>query len=154
MSKTKCWQTQHYPHLFGMWQDWISQSHWQPVDLWLKHWQRRNPYSPSETSNRGNYRKPRSPAHTRKTGSAINQDQLREERLLLSEALFVAMRYLQLASALECAFQTSLNNPDATKTIDWQKWDEHWTPQTAYKIGADKLWQQHGQALALGLYTT
>lgn len=98
-----------YETLFDLWRTWIMQNEWVALDKWLKNQLRKNTNPKSEF--------------------ASSQSNNRE----LSLCMFSAMRYLQLASALEASYREK-------KIPDWQSWDKKWSPANVKKIPPAAFW--------------
>lgn len=98
-----------YENLFDLWRTWLAQNEWAALDKWLKNQLRKNtnPYSEFASSKNNN----------------------RE----LSLCMFSAMRYLQLACALEESYQKQ-------EVLDWQAWDQTWSYSSAKKIPVAAFW--------------
>ncbi|MCP5169437.1 MAG: RsmB/NOP family class I SAM-dependent RNA methyltransferase [Hahellaceae bacterium] len=139
MSQTRCWKSYHYPRLLRMWQDWLAQPRWQPADRWLREWQRRNPFIPPPPGKKAK-------SGTKAHAASINTEhaeRVREERLVVSEALFHAMRFLQLAAALEYAYTRSRQAGEEKfdlAEVDWLAWDNVWEPGQISELSAEKFW--------------
>jgi 16S rRNA (cytosine967-C5)-methyltransferase len=148
MSESRCWKRYHYPRLLHMWRDWLNQDRWQPVDLWLREWQRKHPYFPPGTKEdaKSPYRKARGSAYPPQN-KRVHSDEVREERLIVSEAMFQAMRFLQLASALETAYQRDLHGESALGEVDWRDWDSRWQPADAENLAPEVFWYWVGLRL-------
>ena len=97
--------------LFSAWRELLSEKQLPPLDRWLKG---RNKIQHAK--------------YVRKTDSTLKQ------QLGLSAALFAGVRYLQLACALEDAY----NSPD--ETINWSEWDAEWKLEKAKKIPVGNFW--------------
>ena len=98
-----------YDTLFDLWRNWLMQNEWMPLDKWLKNHLRKNTNPYSEF--------------------ASNQNNNRE----LSLCMFSAMRYFQLACALEESFQQQT-------LLQWEEWDQHWQQSSARKIPVAAFW--------------
>lgn len=98
-----------YDTLFDLWRNWLGQSEWGALDKWLKNQLRKNtnPYSEFASS----------------------KNQNRE----LSLCMFSAMRYFQLACALEESYQQK-------QIPDWKQWDKTWGKSNAKKIPVAGFW--------------
>lgn len=90
--------------LFSLWRDFLAQDPVPPLDRWLKHQFGRS--------------------------SALSLPQ----QLLLSRSLMNATAYLQLACALERAYQ------QGTLDLDWEDWDRQWTFDQVKTMAAEVLW--------------
>ncbi|HWV16456.1 MAG TPA: RsmB/NOP family class I SAM-dependent RNA methyltransferase [Cellvibrio sp.] len=97
--------------LFSAWRELLSDKQLPALDRWLKG---RNKIQ------HGKY--------VRKVDKSLQQ------QLGLSSALFAGVRYLQLACALEHAYQLSQAN------IDWQAWDGEWQFEQVKKIPVANFW--------------
>ena len=98
-----------YDALFDLWRTWLAQKEWMALDKWLKNQLRKNTHPKSE------YLVP--PSH--------NRD--------LSLCMFSAMRFLQLACALEESYQAGVH-------LDWAAWDKTWSTANAKKIPVAAFW--------------
>jgi 16S rRNA (cytosine967-C5)-methyltransferase len=98
-----------YDTLFDLWRNWLAQNEWGALDKWLKNQLRKNtnPYSEFASS----------------------KNQNRE----LSLCMFSAMRYFQLACALEESYQKK-------EIPDWSVWDASWERASAKKIPVAGFW--------------
>lgn len=130
MNQILPWSGHHYPQIFAMWQDWLAQERWQPVDIWLRHWQRKTT-------------KPTARQHAQKsnvwTSKPATTTNVQQERLIISQAMFQAMRYLQLADALEYAYRQSRMGSELQQ-IDWQDWDRQWSLQRIQGLEPEAFW--------------
>jgi 16S rRNA (cytosine967-C5)-methyltransferase len=98
-----------YDILFDLWRNWLMQSEWMPLDKWLKNHLRKNTNPKSEF--------------------ASSKSDNRE----LSLCMFSAMRYFQLACALEESYQKQ-------ELLDWSEWDKTWVQSSAKKIPVAGFW--------------
>lgn len=98
-----------YDTLFDLWRNWLMQNDWMPLDKWLKNHLRKNTNPKSEF--------------------ASSQSNNRE----LSLCMFSAMRYFQLACAIEESFQKQI-------ILDWKEWDQSWVQASAKKIPVASFW--------------
>ncbi|WP_229837670.1 RsmB/NOP family class I SAM-dependent RNA methyltransferase [Cellvibrio zantedeschiae] len=98
-----------YDTLFDLWRNWLSQNEWGALDKWLKNQLRKNtnPYSEFASS----------------------KNQNRE----LSLCMFSAMRYFQLACAMEESYQKQ-------EIPNWNEWDKAWEKSSAKKIPVAAFW--------------
>ena len=80
-----------YDSLFDLWRNWLAQNEWVPLDKWLKNQLRKNtnPYSEFASS--------------------------KNENRELSLCMFSAMRYFQLACAIEESYQKQ-------EMFEWSSW--------------------------------
>ncbi len=142
MNQSHLWKSYHYPRLLKMWQDWATQPQWYAADRWLKDWQKRHPFKPPAPAK--NSRKPSAqppkPDHDR---------MVQEDRLAISQGFFHALRFLQLASALEHGYRLTTADTDQQPltSIDWSTWDADWRPVDAVTLDAEKLWYWVGLRL-------
>jgi 16S rRNA (cytosine967-C5)-methyltransferase len=98
-----------YDTLFDLWRNWLAQNDWMPLDKWLKNNLRKNTNPKSEF--------------------ASSQSNNRE----LSLCMFSAMRYFQLACAMEESYQKK-------ELLHWQEWDQNWVRSGAKKIPVAGFW--------------
>lgn len=98
-----------YEALFDLWRNWLMQNEWMALDKWLKNHLRKNTNPKSEF--------------------ASSQHNNRE----LSLCMFSAMRYFQLACAMEESFQKQ-------ELLDWKTWDKNWQQASAKKIPVASFW--------------
>lgn len=98
--------------LIPLWRDWLDVAGTLPLDKWLKNTLRR----PSKSGS------PTAPVYTIVDSAS------------LSAALFSALRFQQLASALEYAYHNQ------TVEINWQEWDEAWMPRDLGSIRVNAFW--------------
>jgi 16S rRNA (cytosine967-C5)-methyltransferase len=98
-----------YDTLFDLWRTWSMQNDWAPLDKWLKNQLRKNTNPLSEFSS--------------------SKDNNRE----LSLCMFFAMRYLQLACALEASYKSK-------ELLDWSAWDKKWVSANVKKITPAGFW--------------
>lgn len=98
-----------YDTLFDLWRNWLMQTEWMPLDKWLKNQLRKNTNPKSEF--------------------ASSQSNNRE----LSLCMLSAMRYFQVACALEDSFQKN-------EIPDWKTWDKNWVRVSAKKIPVASFW--------------
>lgn len=98
-----------YDSLFDLWRNWLAQNEWVPLDKWLKNQLRKNtnPYSEFASS--------------------------KNENRELSLCMFSAMRYFQLACAIEESYQKQ-------EMFEWSAWDKSWTVSSARKIPVAGFW--------------
>jgi 16S rRNA (cytosine967-C5)-methyltransferase len=98
-----------YDTLFDLWRNWLMQNDWMPLDKWLKNHLRKNtnPYSEFASS--------------------------KNENRELSLCMFSAMRYFQLACAMEESYQKQ-------ELFDWSAWDQTWEKSSAKKIPVAAFW--------------
>ncbi len=92
-----------YPHLFKLWSDWQPNIQNQQLDKWLKQWFK---------------------AH---------KQYGKRDRLAYSDALFAAMRYLQLACALDESYHKNASP-------DWLDWDKSWQNNQTQSIASADFW--------------
>ncbi len=98
-----------YDLLFDLWRNWLMQNEWMALDKWLKNHLRKNTNPKSEF--------------------ASSKSDNRE----LSLCMFSAMRYFQLACALEESYQKQ-------ELLDWSEWDKTWVQSSAKKIPVAGFW--------------
>ncbi|RYY03052.1 MAG: RsmB/NOP family class I SAM-dependent RNA methyltransferase [Gammaproteobacteria bacterium] len=98
-----------YDILFDLWRNWLMQNDWMPLDKWLKNHLRKNTNPKSEF--------------------ASSQSNNRE----LSLCMFSAMRYFQLACAMEESYQKQ-------ELLNWIEWDKNWVQSSAKKIPVAGFW--------------
>ena len=98
-----------YDILFDLWRTWLTQNEWMPLDKWLKNHLRKNTNPKSEFAS--------SKSNTRE----------------LSLCMFSAMRYFQLACALEESYQKK-------EVLNWVEWDRAWVQSSAKKIPVAGFW--------------
>jgi len=98
-----------YDTLFDLWRNWLAQNEWGALDKWLKNQLRKNtnPYSEFASS--------------------------KNENRELSLCMFSAMRYFQLACAMEESYQKQ-------EIFDWAAWDKTWEKSSAKKIPVAGFW--------------
>ncbi len=97
------WTRFRYPHLFGLWQRWLGETQWHQLDRWLRRY----------FQGQRNFGK--------------------RDRLAYANAMFSAMRILQLIDVLERLYT---EEPEA----DWGEWDKTWTPDNVRHIRVDRFW--------------
>lgn len=93
-----------WPMLFNLWREFLAQASMPMLDRWLKQ-------------------------QFKQSKSVTLQQQL-----LLSRAMMDAMAFVQLASALEYAYEQK--NLD----LDWDEWDRSWQPDQIKTIPAPVIW--------------
>ncbi|RYY75524.1 MAG: RsmB/NOP family class I SAM-dependent RNA methyltransferase [Gammaproteobacteria bacterium] len=98
-----------YDILFDLWRTWLTQNEWMPLDKWLKNHLRKNTNPKSEFAS--------AKSNTRE----------------LSLCMFSAMRYFQLACALEESYQKQ-------EMLNWAAWDKTWVQSSAKKIPVAGFW--------------
>src|SRR5690606_40433622 len=65
-------------------------------------------------------------------------------QLSVSAAMFAAMRYLQLAVALEWSYR------EQTLELDWSAWDEDWSPIEVHKVPPAAFWYWRSEERRVG----
>lgn len=100
--------TSDYKFLTSLWSEWLAQPRWPPLDRWLK----------ARTGTRSGHRHNGPCPHPLQAGTAM----------------LAAMRYLQLACALETAWR------DEQWSFDLPAWDAGWSPAQAKKITPLAFW--------------
>lgn len=98
--------------LITLWRNWLDVAGTQPLDKWLKNTLRQ----PGKAGGRA------TPAYTA------------AESASLSNAMFAALRFQQLAAALEYGYQHQANE------IDWNEWDSAWQPRDLATIPVAAFW--------------
>ncbi|MET0356626.1 MAG: RsmB/NOP family class I SAM-dependent RNA methyltransferase [Cellvibrio sp.] len=98
-----------YEALFDLWRAWLTQKEWMPLDKWLKNQLRKNTNPKSEFS----------------SSKSNNRE--------LSLCMFSAMRYFQLACAMEESYQKK-------EIFNWSSWDQNWDASVAKKIPVAGFW--------------
>lgn len=91
-----------YPHLFALWQQWLAHGQNHQLDRWLEQQFRQH----------------------KQFG--------KKDRQAYRDAFFIAMRYQQLAHALEYSYQH--------QAPDWATWDQHWQATTNNNDAALWYW--------------
>ena len=119
------WSRAPYELLLPLWRQWLAEDvqligQWPLLDRWLK---RQLPL----LKNRGAVK-----ASQRKKVPPPVLDL--PTQLSISAAMFSAMRFLQLAAALEYSYCAQ------TLSIDWSVWDSHWLPADVHKIPPAAVW--------------
>ncbi len=128
--------------LVPLWRAWMDVAGTQPLDKWLKTAVR--PLAHSGPTSKPEYDevkkhnkfKPAKTAVERNAGEAVD---IRS----LSLAMFSALRFQQLAAALEHAYRTSLkaSKPeDPELVIDWRHWDSAWQVRDLQAISPIAFW--------------
>jgi 16S rRNA (cytosine967-C5)-methyltransferase len=110
--------------LVRLWRNWLSAAGKMPLDKWLRQNLRELAGNKSQkTKNR--------PASFPATQLSI------VDQANLTEAMNNALRFQQLACALEFAFRNNVldNNP-----IDWLEWDHHWQPEELQSLSISAFW--------------
>jgi len=97
------WTGYRYPHLFRIWNAWVDETHWHQLDRWLRR------YFQGQRS----------------FG--------KRDRMAYANAMFSAMRILELVGALERQYGVPGHH-------QWQEWDLTWTPNQVKNIRNDKFW--------------
>lgn len=97
-----------YEPLFDLWRLWLAPSVWPSLDKWLKQ----------ELSNRGG-------ASVSAAQRALNRE--------MGKWMFSAMRFVQLAGALEASYR-------AEAELDWAEWDSQWNQASAKQIPPAAFW--------------
>lgn len=121
------WPSNNYETLFDIWQQWVSStdgnnSHWPILDRWLKKYLRS---AVSRTIQPAKFTRAKN-----QTG-AVELDL--SAQLAISSAMFTAMRFLQLACALEHSYR-------AQAPLDWEDWDKSWQQFSVQKIPPAAFW--------------
>lgn len=111
------------PRLARLWADWLVAVGKMPLDKWLRQHLRELAHTkPHKTAGRA----VPSPAQLSIPDQAN-----------LTEAMNNALRFQQLACALEFAFREGSANH---KNIDWLEWDNQWQPAALQHIPASAFW--------------
>lgn len=97
------WTGYRYPHLFRIWNAWVDETRWHQLDRWLRR------YFQGQRS----------------FG--------KRDRLAYANAMFSAMRILELVGAMERQYGVPGQH-------QWQEWDLTWTPNQVNNIRNDKFW--------------
>src|SRR5690606_18978052 len=111
------WPSNHYETLFDVWHAWLGQTEGQEtrypiLDRWLK-------------KNLRSFCAPRSMDKSAKPVKSLSLT----DQFAISSAMFYAMRFMQLACALEQSYR-------AQAPLNWQEWDLTWSPDDVKKIPA------------------
>jgi len=96
-----------YEILFDLWRNWLAQGDWTPLDKWLKN-------------------------ELRQTALSRLNDEPNNNREL-GLCMFSAMRYLQLACALEESYKQQ-------KLLNWVEWDKSWSLSDVKKMPVAPFW--------------
>lgn len=121
------WPSNNYEALFDIWQQWVSSadgnnSHWPILDRWLKKYLRS---ALSRTTRPAKYAQDKNKSHAMELDLSA--------QLAISSAMFSAMRFLQLACALEQSYR-------AQASLDWETWDKSWLQFSVQKIPPAAFW--------------
>jgi len=115
------WPSNHYETLFDVWHAWLGQTEGQEtrypiLDRWLKK----------------NLRSLCAPRSMDKSARPVRSLSLTDQ-FAISSAMFSAMRFMQLACALEQSYR-------AQAPLNWQEWDLTWSPDDVKKIPPAAFW--------------
>lgn len=115
------WPSNHYETLFDVWHAWLGQTEGQDLrypilDRWLKK----------------NLRSLCAPRSTERSAKPV-RSMTQADQFTISSAMFSAMRYMQLACALEQSYR-------AQEPLNWLEWDLHWSPEDVKKIPPAAFW--------------
>ena len=118
---TMAWSNAPYELLLPLWRQWLAEDaqltgQWPLLDRWLK---RQLPFVKN---------------HGKPTQRKKVQPLDLATQLMLSAAMFSAMRYLQLAAALEHSYRAQ------TLALDWSAWDSNWAAAEVHKISPTAFW--------------
>lgn len=123
--------------LVPLWRAWLAVAGTQPLDKWLKTAVR--PLAHSGPTSKPEYDEVKKhnkfkPAKTTAARAATEA----ADTIALSLAMFSALRFQQLAAALEHAYRSSL---DASAPVpDWSHWDSGWHPRDLQAISPIAFW--------------
>ena len=120
---TTAWSKAPYELLLLLWRQWLTEDaqltgQWPLLDRWLK---RQLPCVKNHGIGKTAQRKKMQPLDL-------------PTQLALSAAMFSAMRYLQLAAALEYSYRAQ------TLAVDWSAWDSNWSATEIHKIPPAAFW--------------
>lgn len=120
------WPSNNYEALFDVWHGWLSQARgadeqWPILDRWLKNNLR------SLDVGSGAKGKNHSRDKNQAPGMKVS------DQLAISAAMFSAMRFVNLACALEQSYR-------GEEALDWDEWDKGWTQYSVQKIPPAAFW--------------
>lgn len=129
---TTDWTHAPYELMLSLWRQWLAEDaqrngQWPLLDRWLK---RQLPQLKARAGNGAGHN--RKPAGQNKKVSSAALDTATQ--LSVSAAMFAAMRYLQLATALEWSYREQILD------LDWSAWDEDWSPVEVHKVPPAAFW--------------
>ncbi len=113
--------------LIRLWRNWLSVAGTVPLDKWLRHNLRELASSPVVTQT----------AATKKS-KPYAQLSL-SDQADLSQAMNNALRFQQLACALEFVYQAFCRTNDRPD-VDWLEWDEHWQARDVNALAPTAFW--------------